>query len=71
MIRNIGDNLLGSGRTGAKRTPLTDGEGIPLSIKVVGSFMSGLKRKMGSALTSRWEPALFLETKLRIPTYAI
>ena len=38
---------------------------------LVESFMSGLKRTMGSALTSRSETALFAEAKLRVLAYAI
>jgi len=38
---------------------------------LVESFMSGLKRTTGSALTSRSEGALFAEAKLRVLTYAI
>jgi hypothetical protein len=37
----------------------------------VESFMSALKRTTGSALTSRNEPSLFAEAKLRVLTYAI
>ena len=38
---------------------------------LVESFMSGLKRTMGSALTSRSNTALFAEAKLRVLAYAI
>jgi len=38
---------------------------------LVESFMSGLKRTMGSALTSRSETTLFAEAKLRVLAYAI
>ena len=38
---------------------------------LVESFMSGLKRTMGSALSSRSETALFAEAKLRVLAYAI
>lgn len=37
---------------------------------LVESFMSGLKRTMGSALRSRTEPSLFVEAGLRVLAYA-